>query len=69
MFTLKRNLPGWERALRLVVALLVAVAALALLAPGTARWLALAGAAVAAFTALAGFCPACALVGRRPWER
>ena len=69
MFTLKRNLPGWERALRLVVALLVAIAAQVLLAPGMGRWLAFAGAAAAAFTALAGFCPACALVGRRLRER
>ena len=69
MIYLKRNLPGWERAARLAVALLAAVAAQALLAPGLARWAGFAVAASAALTALVGFCPACALAGRRPLER
>lgn len=66
MFYLKRNLPLWERALRLGAGAMLAVAMflwapsllVAVLGWGTA--------VVLGGTALAGFCPACALVGRRP---
>ena len=69
MLYLKRNLPVAERVIRLVLGLAVAAAAGLLLPAGLARWAGLAAAAGLALTALVGFCPACALVGRRAVER
>jgi hypothetical protein len=69
MLYLKRNLPAGERAIRVVVALATAAAAVLLLPAGPACWLGLASAVGIALTALVGFCPACALVGRRPLDR
>ena len=69
MLYLKRNLPVAERVIRLVLGLAVAAVAGWLLPAGLARWAGLAAAAGLALTALVGFCPACALVGRRPVER
>ena len=65
MIHLKRNLPTWERAARLAAGALVALAAWRLLPAGLATVAGLASAAMLAATAVAGFCPACALVGRR----
>lgn len=59
-----KNVPDWERALRIL-------AALALLAAGfwagagLLAWLALAAAAGLSLSGLLGYCPACAMVGRR----
>jgi hypothetical protein len=68
VFYLKRNVPGWERAMR--VALGVAAAGLAVAfaqsAPGT--WLGAAGGLCLAATGLVGYCPMCAVVGRKPVE-
>jgi hypothetical protein len=59
-----KNLPNWERALRIVVALAVVVLALtAWSAP--LSWMVAGGAAGFAVTGLVGFCPMCALAGRR----
>ena len=60
-----RNVPGWERAARalLGIALLAAVALVPL--AGWLLWAAIAAGATLAVTALAGFCPACAMIGRR----
>jgi len=69
MLYLKRNLPVAERVIRLVLGLAVAAVAGWLLPAGLARWGGLAAAAGLALTALVGFCPACALVGRRALER
>lgn len=68
MFYLKRNLPIWERALRATSAIaLIAVALLGVTPLGSASfWLLIAGAATLAITGVAGFCPACALFGRKP---
>jgi len=66
MFYLKRNLPTTERLIRASVGLCTAVAT-ATLAP--TPWGMIAGyatAAILAGTAIVGFCPACALVGRTP---
>lgn len=59
-----KNLPNWERVLRVVVGVLVAVGAL-IAWPGTIGWLVAASAAGAVVSGLLGFCPACAMVGRR----
>ena len=64
MFYMKRNLPGWERALRLLLALLVAAAALYGVPSDAMTVLAFVGAAILGGTAIVGFCPACALFGR-----
>jgi len=66
MFYLKRNLPRFERMARLALALCLALVAYACVPAG---WLAMsagAGAVVLACTAAVGFCPACAMVGRKP---
>ena len=60
MFYVK-NVPGWERVLRVVVGLIVAAGALG------GVWgtlLALSAAGIVA-SGLVGFCPMCAMVGRR----
>lgn len=61
----QRNLPGWERLLRTLMGL--AVIGFGLYAGWTGWWLAGAAAAGAGMigSALVGFCPACAMVGRR----
>jgi len=66
MFFLQQNLPVWERALRLGGALLLACAGLLWLPAGWPVALASVSAAVLGLTAIVGFCPACALVGRKP---
>ncbi|GFZ94069.1 hypothetical protein GCM10011497_25210 [Elstera cyanobacteriorum] len=63
MFWIK-NIPGWERGLR------VAAGAGLIVAGGLAGPLAwktglILGGGIAILTAIVGFCPACALVGRR----
>jgi hypothetical protein len=59
-----KNLPVWERVLRIGLSGTAIALALALMAP---PWsFAVAASAVGfALTGLVGFCPACALVGRR----
>jgi len=59
-----KNVPNGERLLRVVAGAVAAGLSLALLG-GTAGWLVAAGAAGLVASGLFGFCPACALVGRR----
>ena len=65
MFYVK-NVPGWERALHIVMGL--ASLAFAFMNWGTASVAVAAGlmGAVLALTGLFGFCPMCAMVGRKP---
>lgn len=65
MFYLKHNLPGWERALRIMLGLCGACAAFLLMPTGVMMWLAIASGVGFALTGVVGFCPACALLGRR----
>lgn len=59
-----KNVPVWERVLRFVIgAALVAYALLA--ANGAVTWALIASAAGLVLTGMFGFCPACAMVGRR----
>jgi DUF2892 family protein len=59
-----KNVPPLERAVRILVAL--AVVALALLRlPAPWSYVAAAGAVGFALTGLFGYCPACAMIGRR----
>lgn len=70
MFHLKRNLPGWERGTRIALAAVVAGAATTGSAMGLVTslvaWAAGAVALTLLATAVVGFCPACAMLGRRP---
>lgn len=68
MFYLKRNLPTWERALRAAGAIALLAAALlpGIPAGGVLLWLLIASAATLALTGIVGFCPACAMFGRKP---
>jgi hypothetical protein len=65
MFFVKRNLPTWERALRIRGGVAVGAAVAGGLTTGIVTWMALATAAILVLTAFVGFCPACAMVGRR----
>ncbi len=59
-----KNLPTWERVLRVGLGAALAVAAL-MHWPGLVGWLVAGACAGVALSGLVGFCPACALVGRR----
>jgi hypothetical protein len=60
-----KNVPVGERVLRVAVGLGGAVVAV-LLVPGVLGWVAVASVAGLALTGLVGFCPLCAMVGRKP---
>lgn len=61
----KKNLPQWERALRFAGAIAMVAYGLVLL-QGQMLGYMIAGAGVfTAVTAVFGFCPACAMVGRK----
>ena len=69
MFYLKRNLPVWERIARVVMGAGLAWLAYRLPVAATLAWVGWAGVATLVLTAFVGFCPACAMLGRRPLER
>lgn len=69
MFFLKRNLPTWERALRIAAGIAIGTTVYAGLTHGLITTLAIATAATLVLTAFVGFCPACAMVGRRYLEK
>lgn len=59
-----KNVPSWERLLRIVIAAAVVAHALVALG-GLARPVVAASAIGFALTGLIGFCPACAMFGRK----
>ncbi|MDN0075992.1 DUF2892 domain-containing protein [Crenobacter sp. SG2303] len=61
----QKNLPRWERVLRVLAGLLVIIVALSLPLAGWIRGLIVVSAAAFLFFGLIGFCPACAMVGRK----
>jgi hypothetical protein len=63
-----KNVPVWERVLRIAVALAVALLSLKLLAFPW-RWPVALSALAFGLTGVVGFCPACALLRRRPAKR
>ena len=67
MFYVK-NLPMWERSLRIGAGMAV-IAYAAIGMSGIGVWAVMAAGAGAALTGLIGFCPACALAGRRLAKR
>ena len=61
----QKNLPLWERALRICLGVVVAALGFTS-APGPMiAWLAYGAAALLACTGFIGFCPMCAVAGRR----
>jgi hypothetical protein len=60
-----QNLPLGERSVRLALAVALVAVGFLFVPPGALRWLVFGAAAGAAVTAVAGYCPACALAGRR----
>ena len=63
MFYVK-NVPVWERLLRSAAGAALVIFALLRL-DGMATWLTIAAAAGLVLSGIFGFCPACAMVGRR----
>jgi hypothetical protein len=61
----KRNVPGWERVLRATCGVTLLVVAAVLPMTGWHLWAVLVGGAGLLGSAAVGFCPACALAGRR----
>lgn len=63
MFYVK-NLPNWERVARPIVSL-AAIAWAAVNLSGVVAWIVIASAAGITLSGIFGFCPMCAMVGRR----
>ena len=61
----KRNVPSWERGLRAACGIVLLVVAAVLPMTGWPLWAVLAGGVGLLGSAAMGFCPACALAGRR----
>ncbi|MBB5190427.1 4-amino-4-deoxy-L-arabinose transferase-like glycosyltransferase [Silvimonas terrae] len=59
-----KNLPNWERILRVIAGLAVAVLAVYYW-PGMIGWIVAISALGIVATGLVGFCPMCAMAGRR----
>jgi hypothetical protein len=68
MFYLKRNVPVWERGLRVVAGLAVAGLAFAFAPSALRMWGGVAAGLTLAVTGLVGYCPMCAMVGRKAVE-
>lgn len=64
MFYVK-NVPNWERVLRLLAGVGLLVASLMLLGGGWPGWVAGLSGVGLTLSGLFGFCPACAVVGRK----
>jgi len=60
----RKNLPGWERTMRVVLGAIMIGYGLGLLADPLGYAIA-AGGAIAIITGFFGFCPMCAMVGRK----
>lgn len=65
MIYIKTNLPGWERAIRIALGLMVAGLAYLVAPNPMMSWIGVAMGAMFAGTGVIGFCPMCAMVGRR----
>ena len=60
----QKNLPMWERALRLCLGLGIVAAVFYIPLAGMPLWLAAGGGIMLACTGFIGFCPMCAMAGR-----
>ena len=60
-----KNVPGWERAIRLLMGVALIAASVAYFGSTMTGWVVGIAGAMAAMSGLLGFCPACAMVGRK----
>lgn len=60
-----KNVPGWERAVRLLMGVALIAASVAYFGSTTTGWVVGMVGAMAAMSGMFGFCPACAMVGRK----
>ena len=65
MFYFKTNLPGWERAIRVAMGAMIAAMAYKFAPNAMMSWAGIGMGAMLAGTGFVGFCPMCAMVGRR----
>lgn len=61
----QKNLPLWERALRVCIGFVVALTPFVIGAEPPVRWVTLAVGIVSACSGFVGFCPMCAMFGRK----
>lgn len=61
----QKNVPGWERALRVMAGLAMVACGLWGLQGMALGWLVAASGVFVGLTGFVGFCPACAMVGRK----
>lgn len=61
----RKNLPGWERAIRVIAGLALIAWGLLQFPDAPLGYVIAAGGASAILTGFFGFCPMCAMVGRR----
>ena len=61
----RKNVPGWERALRVILGAALIGYGLVGLPAGLLGYLIAASGVTAILTGFVGFCPMCAMVGRR----
>ncbi len=60
-----KNVPGWERAVRLLMGVALIAASVVYFGSTTTGWVVGVVGAMAAMSGMFGFCPACAMVGRK----
>jgi hypothetical protein len=65
MLYFKQNLPTWERTVRIVAGLSIVCFAILYSTMQWMTWIAVAGGIMFAATGFVGFCPMCAMVGRK----
>ncbi|MGO8908363.1 MAG: DUF2892 domain-containing protein [Bradyrhizobium sp.] len=65
MMYFKTNLPGWERAIRIAMGVMVVGLAYLYAPTPLLTWVGTAMGIMLAGTGFIGFCPMCAMVGRR----
>lgn len=61
----QKNLPLWERVLRVLIGIIVIAVTLSLSLDGWMKALIIASAAIFLFFGFIGFCPMCAMAGRK----
>lgn len=64
----RKNLFAWEQVLRIVVGIAMVGGGLIIMS-GWPGWLVAVGGGMLAITGVFGYCPACAMVGRKPVDR
>lgn len=65
MLYLKTNLPGWERAIRVAMGVIIAVMAYQFAATALGSGIGIGMGIMLVVTGFVGFCPMCAMVGRK----